>query len=654
MFGKQRFWCAAIAGLIMLAQSSPALAYLYYPPGPQGMTGLSRPRIFQHFILTEGEMFGNITMILDGKPVQAQYTEDGMVYYDPPEDLTPGVHRAELTVEVTHIDGRRRYMPSHTMWEFTVTEHAFGEPNGPTAEAQQVLAYINELRLHAGVPPVTYNPILAQAARAHAEYMAQNDEYTHYQTPGKPLFTGEKPLNRARFFGYTGAGVSEDIHRMDDPIRAVNEWIAGPYHRFPILSPSTREIGFALVQGYAVLVMGLSSDHGSSETVVWPAEGATEARLIWDGRETPSPLRLYPEVNPPFGPAISLQFPPNHRVVKLTEARITRDDGANVPFMTFTPENDDRLDNALFLIPYKPLQPGTTYHVRIAGVVQNVNQEHQPFARQWSFTTEGSRPPVLEPEPVIPTTPVTPPEEQHPPVDSPTFPNEPPTTSQESDGDNEQPPTPRIRPIPPVEPTTLAVQVHLTDIEEHWARESIARLAAMGVVSGYPDGTFRPDETLTRSAFIKLLVSALNLPLHPGTSGGFMDTQGNWSASMGYIGAAVGAGLITPDDYPNKALRPEEPITRMEIARMLVRAAALPIPPSPVMPDGTVKINGIVFRDGDTWPEPGVVAAAIEAGLINGYPETPFLFSFRPHNPATRAEATTLVVRLLHYFDTHP
>jgi len=44
-----------------------------------------------------------------------------------------------------------------------------------------------------------------------------------------------------------------------------------------------------------------------------------------------------------------------------------------------------------------------------------------------------------------------------------------------------------------------------TDIEGHWAKESIEKAANVGAVSGYDDGTFRPDEPLTRAQIAKIL-----------------------------------------------------------------------------------------------------------------------------------------------------
>ena len=53
-----------------------------------------------------------------------------------------------------------------------------------------------------------------------------------------------------------------------------------------------------------------------------------------------------------------------------------------------------------------------------------------------------------------------------------------------------------------------------TDIKNHWARDAIESAASQGVISGYPDGTFRPDKLITRAEFIKMMNGILNRAPH--------------------------------------------------------------------------------------------------------------------------------------------
>ena len=51
----------------------------------------------------------------------------------------------------------------------------------------------------------------------------------------------------------------------------------------------------------------------------------------------------------------------------------------------------------------------------------------------------------------------------------------------------------------------------LTDISGHWAENNIRELVALGAIGGYPDGTFKPDNNITRAEFVTILVKAFAL-----------------------------------------------------------------------------------------------------------------------------------------------
>ena len=50
-----------------------------------------------------------------------------------------------------------------------------------------------------------------------------------------------------------------------------------------------------------------------------------------------------------------------------------------------------------------------------------------------------------------------------------------------------------------------------SDIEGHWAKTVVEEMAAKGVLNGFEDGTFRPDESVTREQFAKILVETLKI-----------------------------------------------------------------------------------------------------------------------------------------------
>lgn len=114
--------------------------------------------------------------------------------------------------------------------------------------------------------------------------------------------------------------------------------------------------------------------------------------------------------------------------------------------------------------------------------------------------------------------------------------------------------------------------VFFSDIEGHWAAGAIRELVARGYIKGYPDGTFQPNRKLTRAEFVTLVVRALELQVSNEASPEvmFSDTQGHWAQDA--IAAARNHGLI--QGYSNDMFAPNEPITREQMAVILAKAHA--------------------------------------------------------------------------------
>jgi N-acetylmuramoyl-L-alanine amidase len=165
----------------------------------------------------------------------------------------------------------------------------------------------------------------------------------------------------------------------------------------------------------------------------------------------------------------------------------------------------------------------------------------------------------------------------------------------------------------------------LPDIPEKYSSE-INYLMDLQVVTGYPDGTFRPDYQVTREEAATMIGRALKLDGTP-RSTSFSDVKADSYAS-GYIQSAVEKNIIT--GYADGTFKPQEKITRGEMAYLLNRAFQL------------TKTSNVFFSD---VPKSGSLYKAINTivtnGLANGYTDG----SFRPNNPITRVEFCLLVAR---------
>ena len=212
-------------------------------------------------------------------------------------------------------------------------------------------------------------------------------------------------------------------------------------------------------------------------------------------------------------------------------------------------------------------------------------------------------------------------------------------------------------------PAGLAAPVsggkNLSDLEGHWAQKEVEAAVASGWVDGYPDGSFKPEKSITRAEFTKMLLDAIHLTPDSETvawmkahakmediwgdpteyTPKLYDMSGHWLTSQGWLDAALYSGMVVPDDYNGKNFRPEKAIARYEIALMTDRALGLVYPASqPVEGE-------LPFTDKEEildWMK-GYVNESVKAGVLKGYPDG----SFQPNKTSTRAEAVVMIQRML-------
>jgi hypothetical protein len=122
-----------------------------------------------------------------------------------------------------------------------------------------------------------------------------------------------------------------------------------------------------------------------------------------------------------------------------------------------------------------------------------------------------------------------------------------------------------------IEEEEEVVPVEFTDITEEfaYAEEAINALAGKGIVDGVGDDKYAPEDFFTRAQFAKIMV--LSLGYEPAEyQGGFSDVSAeDWEAD--YVQAAVDAGIF--EGYPDGTFGPDNVITRQEIAAVAARGA---------------------------------------------------------------------------------
>ena len=169
-----------------------------------------------------------------------------------------------------------------------------------------------------------------------------------------------------------------------------------------------------------------------------------------------------------------------------------------------------------------------------------------------------------------------------------------------------------------------------SDVEQgHWAYDYIAKLQGVGVMSGMGDGTFGMGRTMTRAEFVTALGNLMKWEEQNFTSSSFADVDTSaWYFKK--IETAVQNGTVSAGTH----FRPEEPITREELAVMAVRAL------------GYEKLAG-QFNNGpppfsDVFSNASYIKIAKDFGVVSGMGDN--LFS--PAQTAAREQAAAIFVRM--------
>ncbi|HEX3012323.1 MAG TPA: S-layer homology domain-containing protein, partial [Syntrophomonadaceae bacterium] len=164
----------------------------------------------------------------------------------------------------------------------------------------------------------------------------------------------------------------------------------------------------------------------------------------------------------------------------------------------------------------------------------------------------------------------------------------------------------------------------ISDIQSHWAADAIQNLADQGIVSAMPDGTFRPDKNISRAEFAVMVVKAFKLTNNNGKV--FSDSAKHWAKN--YITIANAYGII--NGYSDTKVGPDDPITREQMAVMIVKAANLQ--------DSSTNLS---FNDGtkvSAWAKDAVAIVSAKK-VMSGLPDGSFL----PQAKSTRAQAAVVI-----------
>jgi hypothetical protein len=183
---------------------------------------------------------------------------------------------------------------------------------------------LNQYRKTVGLAAVADNPQFTPGCKLHSRYVVKNygnviagrkaiGAAIHSEDPAKPGFTKEG-LTAAR-----DGAVDEmfDPSGNAEPAWAIVDWMRGPFHRFSLLAPHLRSVGYGdyCEKGFCIATMNVRSDVDDSPSgvgvlaspIVYPPDGGVIDQTAFNG-EWPDPLTSCPGYAPPAGYAITLEL----------------------------------------------------------------------------------------------------------------------------------------------------------------------------------------------------------------------------------------------------------------------------------------------------------------------------------------------------------
>jgi len=165
---------------------------------------------------------------------------------------------------------------------------------------------------------------------------------------------------------------------------------------------------------------------------------------------------------------------------------------------------------------------------------------------------------------------------------------------------------------------------------DHPHAYALAYLKGRGMIVGFDDGTFRPDETMNRAVFMKMLTESLRAHPHRLRYGYcYSDVQGEWFAP--FVCFAKKKGWVEGDD--TSAFVPDRNVTRAEALKIVTKAFDVKLLES--------SVTGFEDVGESDWYYPYVVTAESKGWFQGFYDE----FHFEADAEMTRAEVAELLFR---------
>ena len=190
--------------------------------------------------------------------------------------------------------------------------------------------------------------------------------------------------------------------------------------------------------------------------------------------------------------------------------------------------------------------------------------------------------------------------------------------------------------VPLVTPTASFAQTTFTDVQSnYWATEFIQQLAQRGIIAGFPDGSFRPEQPVTRAQFAAMIGKAFQkAPERQAVR--FYDVPSSYWASSA-IQDAYTSGFLS--GYPGNRFEPNQNIPREQVLVSLANGLNYNV-------SSNTESNLQYYNDANNISgyARSPIAAATDKQIVVNYPNVKFL---NPQSTATRAQVAAFVYQAL-------
>ena len=270
-----------------------------------------------------------------------------------------------------------------------------GMPAGIDANTATALQIVNNTRAAMGSPCATMVAALNTSATTHCQYFAANLNSStancnskpdpHSETSGCPDFVGADPGTREKSAGYTSNGWAEVMAFDDNSTKALGQWINSIWHRTPVLSPWTRDLGYGAATGCDTIDFGTGAASPGNLVMTYPYDGQTGVMTSFNGTsESPAPPP--PPAGWPSGYPVHVYL--QGSTITLTTDEMSVDGGASILHQVITPQTSNGvLGDAVVVYANSPLTSGTRYRVHVAGTRQG-RTSSASFDVNIAFTTK--------------------------------------------------------------------------------------------------------------------------------------------------------------------------------------------------------------------------------------------------------------------------